>query len=89
MGFWGKLFLFRTAEDAGYTSVALVGLVTSLISAYYYLRVVVFMRPGDPRVHRDSWLSLVAVGAAPAVVALSVIPSRLLEMTVQAMLRLQ
>ncbi|HEY4694318.1 MAG TPA: NADH-quinone oxidoreductase subunit N [Bellilinea sp.] len=91
IGFWGKFFLFRTTVQAGFTELALVGLLTSLISVYYYLRVVVymFMRPGEPRVRRDSWLSLVAVGAAVAVVLLSILPSRLLEMAAQAVLRLQ
>ena len=91
IGFWGKFFLFRTTVQAGFTELALIGLLTSLISVYYYLRVVVymFMRPGEPRVRRDSWLSLVAVGAAVAVVLLSVLPSRLLEMAAQAVLRLQ
>ena len=91
IGFWGKFFLFRTTVQAGFTELALVGLLTSLISVYYYLRVVVymFMRPGEPRVRRDSWLSLVTVGAAVAVVLLSILPSRLLEMAAQAVLRLQ
>ena len=91
IGFWGKFFLFRTTVQAGFTELALIGLLTSLISVYYYLRVVVymFMRPGEPRVRRDGWLSLVAVGAAVAVVLLSVLPSRLLEMAAQAVLRLQ
>ncbi|HWR66733.1 MAG TPA: NADH-quinone oxidoreductase subunit N [Bellilinea sp.] len=91
IGFWGKFFLFRTTVQAGFTELALIGLLTSLISVYYYLRVVVymFMRSGEPRVRRDSWLSLVAVGAALAVVLLSVLPSRLLEIAAQAVLRLQ
>ncbi len=91
VGFWGKFFLFRTAVDAGYTSLALIGLLTSLISAFYYLRVVVvmFMRPGEPRVRRESWLSLVAIVAALAVVGLSVLPNQLLDFAAQAVLRLQ
>lgn len=91
MGFWGKFFLFRTTVEAGYTELALIGLLSSLISAYYYLRVVVFMfmRPGEPRVRRDSWLSLVAVGAALAVVLLSVLPNQLLRIAADAVLRLQ
>ncbi len=91
LGFWGKFYLFKTAVDAGYAGLALVGLITSLVSAYYYLRVVVmmFMRSGDPRVRRDGWLSLVALGAALAVVALSVVPGRLLEAAANAVLRLQ
>ncbi len=91
LGFWGKFYLFKTAVDAGYAGLALVGLLTSLVSAYYYLRVVVlmFMRAGEPRVRRDGWLSLVALGAALAVVALSVVPGRLLEAAANAVLRLQ
>lgn len=91
LGFWGKFYLFKTAVDAGYAGLALVGLLTSLVSAYYYLRVVVlmFMRAGEPRVRRDGWLNLVALGAALAVVALSVVPGRLLEAAASAVLRLQ
>lgn len=91
LGFWGKFYLFKTAVDAGYAGLALVGLLTSLVSAYYYLRVVVlmFMRSGEPRVRRDGWLSLVALGAALAVVLLSVVPGRLLEAAANAVLRLQ
>lgn len=91
IGFWGKFYLFKTAVDAGYASLALVGLLTSLVSAFYYLRVAVFMfmTSGEPRVRRDSWLSLVALGAAAAVIVLSVVPARLLELASQALLRLQ
>ncbi len=91
LGFWGKFYLFKTAVDAGYASLALVGLLTSLVSAFYYLRVAVymFMSSGEPRVRRDSWLSLVALGTAAAVIALSVLPGRLLELASQALLRLQ
>jgi NADH:ubiquinone oxidoreductase subunit 5 (subunit L)/multisubunit Na+/H+ antiporter MnhA subunit len=50
VGFIGKFFVFRAALDAGLIWLALVGALTSLVSAYYYLRVVVmmFMRPGEP-----------------------------------------
>ena len=91
MGFWGKLFLFRATVDAGYVELALIGLLSSLISAYYYLRVVVmmFMRNGEPRIRRDGWLSLVAVGSALAVVGLSLLPNQILQMAVQAILSLQ
>jgi NADH-quinone oxidoreductase subunit N len=91
MGFWGKLFLFRATVDAGYVELALIGLLSSLISAYYYLRVVVmmFMRSGEPRIRRDAWLSLVAVGSALAVVGLSLLPNQILQMAAQAILSLQ
>lgn len=91
VGFWGKFFLFRTAVEAGFVELALIGLLTSLVSVFYYLRVVVymFMRPGEPRVRRDGWLSLIAVGAAVAVVLLALLPTKLLEYAAQAILRLQ
>lgn len=91
LGFWGKFFLFRTTIQAGFTSLALIGILGSLISVYYYLRVVVymFMRPGEPRARRDGWLSLVAVGSATAVILLAVIPNRLLEVAARALLSLQ
>ena len=46
-GFMGKLFIFRSAVDSGLVTLAVVGVLTSAVGAYYYLRVVVymFMRP--------------------------------------------
>jgi NADH-quinone oxidoreductase subunit N len=39
-GFSGKFFVFRAALDAGLVWLAVVGVVTSVISGYFYLRVV-------------------------------------------------
>ena len=48
-GFFGKLYLFNAAIEAGWLWLALVGVINSVISAYYYMRVVVvmFMEPAD------------------------------------------
>jgi NADH-quinone oxidoreductase subunit N len=91
LGFWGKFYLFSTAVQAGLISLVLIGLLASLISAYYYLRVVVYMffREGEGSMRRDAWLNLIALGAAIATVALALIPGRLLEAAAQAFLRLQ
>jgi NADH-quinone oxidoreductase subunit N len=43
IGFVAKFYVFRAALAAGYTWLVLVGVVTVLISAYYYLRVIVVM----------------------------------------------
>ncbi|MFQ5407079.1 MAG: NADH-quinone oxidoreductase subunit N [Anaerolineales bacterium] len=43
MGFVGKFYVFRATLEAGYVWLAVVGVITSLISAYYYLRVIVVM----------------------------------------------
>src|SRR6195256_5277657 len=42
-GFMGKFWLFSAAIDSGYYWLALIGVLNSAISLYYYLRLVVFM----------------------------------------------
>ncbi len=42
-GFVGKFYLFAAAVQSGWTWLAVVGVVTSAISLYYYFRIVVFM----------------------------------------------
>ena len=42
-GFMGKLLIFRAAVDAGLVGLVIVGVLTSAVGAYYYLRVVVYM----------------------------------------------
>ncbi len=73
-GFFAKLYLFRAAVGAGFPVLALVGVLTSALGAYYYLRVVLYryMRPseveGEPGLSAPS-LGL-ALGAAAVVVLL-------------------
>jgi NADH-quinone oxidoreductase subunit N len=49
-GFIGKWYLFGAAIRADYAWLAVIAVVMSTVSAYYYLRIVVamYMRPGDP-----------------------------------------
>jgi NADH-quinone oxidoreductase subunit N len=42
-GFAGKFYLFSAAIDAGYVGLAVVGVLNSLVSVYYYLGVLVAM----------------------------------------------
>jgi NADH-quinone oxidoreductase subunit N len=42
-GFWAKVFVFRAVIDAGFAWVAVVGLVSSVVAAFYYLRLVKVM----------------------------------------------
>ncbi len=53
-GFVGKFYLFNAAVAAGWVVLALVGVVMSVVSAYYYLRVVVAMYMAEP-VGEDTW----------------------------------
>ena len=42
-GFWAKVYVFRAIIDAGFGWVAVVGLVSSVVAAFYYLRLVKVM----------------------------------------------
>lgn len=42
-GFWGKYYVFGAAAEAGYWQVAAVGLVASVVAAFYYLRIIKLM----------------------------------------------
>jgi len=90
LGFMGKFFLFRTVIAGGYIGLALIGVITSLISAYYYLRVVVvmYMKEGDPEVHHETWLYITAYGTAIATVLLSIFATPLFDWASQAILKL-
>jgi NADH-quinone oxidoreductase subunit N len=83
-GFVGKFYLFSAAVSAGYTPLAIVGMIMSVVSAYYYLRVVVAMYMRAPE-GEDTW-SPVGPGAAFAlalsttvVLFLGVYPGPLME----------
>ncbi len=90
LGLVGKFYLFRTAIEAGFVGLAIIGLVTSLISAYYYLRVVVvmYMREGEPRAESEPWLDLTTAGTAIGTVALSLLPAALFTLASGAVLKL-
>jgi NADH-quinone oxidoreductase subunit N len=42
-GFFGKLYVFLAAVQAGFWVLAIIGIVTSVIASYYYLRIVKVM----------------------------------------------
>jgi len=83
-GFVGKFYLFGAAVNAGYVSLAIVGVLMSVVSAYYYLGVVVAMYMKEPPL-QDDWPPLpygaaVALLAAVAVtLGLGVYPGPLLD----------
>ena len=90
LGLIGKFYLFRTVIQGGYIGLAIIGVLTSLISAYYYLRVVVtmYMREGEPRTTSEPWLDLTWGLAALATVVLSFLPMALFSWASGAVLKL-
>ena len=90
LGLIGKFYLFRTVIEGGFIGLAIIGVLTSLISAYYYLRVVVvmWMREGEPQVESEPWLELTTAATAIATVVLSFLPAALFAMASGAVLKL-
>jgi NADH-quinone oxidoreductase subunit N len=80
-GFMGKLWLFGAAIDAGYVWLALIGVLNSAISLYYYIRLVVFMylkQPGGGSEPRATPAMAFALGlAVVATLLFGVYPDRL------------
>ena len=43
-----KFYIFKSAIESGHTTVAFIGILASIISVYYYLRVVYMMYMREP-----------------------------------------
>ncbi len=88
LGFVGKFYLFRTVLEGGYIWLALIGVLTSLVSAYYYLRVVVimYMRDGEPEVASAPWLKAAAWVTAAGLVIFTFASGALFTWASQALL---
>lgn len=48
LGFWGKYYVFVAAVGAGLVPLAIIGVVTSAVGLYYYLRIVKVMWFDEP-----------------------------------------
>ncbi|MFZ5908878.1 MAG: NADH-quinone oxidoreductase subunit N [Chloroflexota bacterium] len=90
LGLVGKFYLFRAVLGGGYVGLAIIGVLTSLFSAYYYLRVVVtmYMQDGEPQAEREGWLDFTWGLSALATVLVSLLPAPLFAWASQAVLKL-
>ena len=82
-GFFGKYFLFTAAIDAGFLWLTLVGVLSSIISVYFYIGLIVKMYFTEPEGQREdnevgmSALSLIITIAG--VIVLGILPSGILS----------
>jgi len=88
VGFWGKYYIFTDVLDGGYPWLAAVGVLVSVISVFYYLRVIfkMFSSGGEPRIRRDIWLTVITLVSAAAVFIFGLEPGWLLEFVNKAVL---
>jgi NADH-quinone oxidoreductase subunit N len=47
-GFWPKLVVFQAAIASGYVSLAVAGIIGTVVGAYYYLKIVKVMYMDEP-----------------------------------------
>lgn len=88
-GFIGKFYLFSGAIQQGYVWLAIIGVLNSAASVYYYLRVMVYMYMKDPTEEFD-WMQVSAPIALSLVISVSgtlipgVVPSIILQYAQEA-----
>lgn len=71
VGFFGKLYVFSAAVSAGWTWLAVVAMINSVVSAYYYLRVVVTMFMSEPS--EQSYVRSSLPGGASVAIAIAAV----------------
>jgi NADH-quinone oxidoreductase subunit N len=84
VGFWAKLRIIQELWATNHTLLVLIAAATSVIGAFYYLRIVKLMyfdAPGDlPATERDTGARVVLGFNAAAVLVLGLLPGPLLDL---------
>lgn len=91
-GFFAKFFVFQAAVAGGYMIVAVIGVLTSVVGAYYYLRLIKVMffdeSAGPVDANTCTARHLVIVASVTFILIFTVMPTRLLDQALQASLSL-
>lgn len=89
VGFWAKIYLFNSAIQAHLLWLAIVGVVNSVVSAYYYFRVIRTMFLDVPitqeRIGSPASLMLTIGITTGGVLFFGILPGVLLDLAVRAM----
>ena len=88
-GFIGKWYIFSAAVSSGYYGLAVIGVLTSVISVFFYLRVVVMMymqeRSADaPRIHVNAISMAALTVSIAAIFYLGILPTQVLNLAAQS-----
>ncbi len=94
-GFIGKFYLFSAALQAGYIGLTIIGVLNSLVSVYYYFRIMVVMymkEPADDAFPPDPIsppvLAIIAIGVA-GIFWLGIYPVDILNLATNSALTLK
>ena len=90
-GFTGKFFIFRAAVESRLFWLAIIGVVTTVVSFYYYLYVIVQMYMREPHdefsdVRLHGSLKFALMISAAGTLYLGLLPTRVLDWTATAAL---
>jgi NADH-quinone oxidoreductase subunit N len=89
-GFIGKWYIFSAAVGAGYYGLAVIGVLTSVISVFFYLRVVVMMYMAEretqaPALPRISRIGMAALAISIVVIFyLGILPTQVLNLAAES-----
>jgi NADH-quinone oxidoreductase subunit N len=79
-GFMAKFYVFMAAINAGYTWLVVVALIFSVVSAYFYLRIVMYMYMREPqtevKLSTSPGINVALAVTTAAVIVLGILPSR-------------
>jgi NADH-quinone oxidoreductase subunit N len=83
-GFFGKLFIFQAAVASGLYTLAVIGVLTSVIAAYYYIRIIMVMyfeesKAGGFDRPEDRSLNLILCAVSALIVFFIVLPGPVLN----------
>ena len=88
-GFIGKWYIFEAAVQEGHYTLAIIGVLSSVVAVFFYLRIVVMMYMTDdtgvPARPAVSLPSMAALGlAVVATFYLGVLPTRVIDVAMQS-----
>jgi NADH-quinone oxidoreductase subunit N len=89
-GFMGKLYLFSAVVQRGYIGLAIIGVLNSVVSVFYYFRIMIYMymkEPGEAALEPEtvSWpVRAIMVLGAIGVLFLGIFPAPILELAARS-----
>jgi NADH-quinone oxidoreductase subunit N len=92
-GFVGKFYIFSAAVKAGYLGLAIIGVLNSALSVYFYLRVTVMMYMRNPEKETTGLdlspaMVIVLIVAVIGVLQMGITPSQYMNLARQSILTL-
>jgi NADH-quinone oxidoreductase subunit N len=88
-GFIGKWYIFSAAVEQGHVALAIIGVLSSVVSVFYYFRIIVMMYMSEGKAEFEppqlGAMGLAGLGlAAAGILYLGVLPSRVIDLATRS-----